>query len=681
MYNSWNNKVIRVATRPSNLAIKQVEEIFSDYPELQYKIIPIESFGDKHKNISLIDNNIEDFFTRELDNALITGDADIAIHSAKDLPFPLSEKLQILALSRALDQTDSIVSQNRQKLSELPPCPKIGTSSLLRKSELLKIRSDIQIISIRGTIEERIQQVYEGSVDAVIIASCALKRLGLENLTAEVLPFETHPLQGHLAILSKQDNSGLKSLFSDKDIRKNYGKVSLIGFGPGDPGLLTISGLEKLQLADIIYYDDLLNSNFLDVLNAEKYYVGKRKGKHSYNQLEINKLLYKSVISGKKVVRLKGGDPMLFAHGGEEIEFLQKYLVETEVVPGITAALAASAYTKIPLTHRDLSSSVTFLTGHSQTDTDVPVSGTLVYYMGASNLPLIAKKLILKGWSPDTLVLMVYNVSDHNQEEHITTLLEAETETKPYKTPLIVIIGDVIKLKRNQSGIIKKPTLLITGSDPGIFTKYGRVKHIPFIELKALKDYSHLKLIIGDLHKFQWIIFTSRYAVQFFFSTLHIFKRDSRYLAAISIASIGASTTAELFQFGIVPDLQPENESSLGLTELFKQKNIRRKQILIPRSNIALPVLPDGLKKLNNEVTIITIYENAVPDKVPEIIPEEYNYIVFTSPSCVENFFRFHDYTKFYNQKFIVHGIETMRKLITYNFDISNTIMKESFIL
>ena len=481
--------------------------------------------------------------------------------------------------------------------------------------------------------------------------------------------------------MSKKNNPGLRSIFSEKDIRKKYGKVWLIGFGPGDPGLLTLRGSEILQLADIIYYDDLINSNFLNNFKAEKSYVGKRKGKHSYSQLEINKLLYNSATSGKNVVRLKGGDPMLFAHGGEEIEYLQKYLVETEVVPGITSALAAAAYAKIPLSHRDLASSVTILTGHSITDISVPESGTLVYYMGASNLNLISAKLILKGWLQDTPVLTIYNVSNNDQEEHITTLGVAANETQPYKTPLIVIIGDVIKLKRNQAHLIKKPTFLVTGTNPEGFMKYGRIKHSPFIKIQHLNDYSHLKPIIDDLQKFQWIIFTSRYAVKYFFNILHNFFRDSRHLAGISIASIGKSTSAELSGYGILPDLEPEDESSTGLTDLFTQNNIRNKQILIPRSDITSKILPDGLKYLNNEVTIITVYENVLPDVIPGINPDEYEYIVFNSPSCIENFYRFHDYTQFCNQKFIVQGIETMKKLNAYNFNKSNIITKQTFIL
>jgi len=230
----------------------------------------------------------------------------------------------------------------------------------------------------------------------------------------------------------------------------SLGQVWLVGFGPGDPDLLTVKGLKLLKSANIIFYDDLTNKEFLLKFKAEKVYVGKRKGQHSHEQDEINRLLYEAALAGKKVVRLKGGDPMLFAHGGEEIEYLRSRFIKVDVVPGVTAALAAAAFANIPLTHRGISSSVTFSTGHSKTDINVPRSGTLVYYMGASNLHKIAEEVIAKGWNVETPVLLVYNASAPDQKEYYTTLQEVTDFPQSYKTPLIIIIGDVVKLRQNR---------------------------------------------------------------------------------------------------------------------------------------------------------------------------------------------------------------------------------------
>jgi len=374
--NQLNDSLIqlRVASSTSNLALKLVEEVFAIFPELNYELVPIQSLGDKNKHVSFIKNRVSDYFTRELDIALLSNEADIVVHSAKDLPYPLPNGLEVIALFESFDKTDG-----------------------------------------------------------------------------------THPLQGHLALVAKIGNHKAKELFTNKDIRHNYGKVWLVGFGPGDPGLLTIKGLELIQTADIIYYDDLINQEFLAKFNVEKIYVGKRKGKHSFEQTDINQLLYKSAISGKMVVRLKGGDPMIFAHGGEEIEYLRRNLIQVSVVPGITAALAAAAFTGIPLTHRGLASRVTFTTGHSKNNLDVPTSGTLVYYMSGSNLPTIAIEAIRKGWQPNTPVLLVYNVSNKDQEEQYTTLQQVIDYPKIYKTPIIIIIGDVVKLKTQTFETIEKP--------------------------------------------------------------------------------------------------------------------------------------------------------------------------------------------------------------------------------
>jgi uroporphyrin-III C-methyltransferase len=228
--------------------------------------------------------------------------------------------------------------------------------------------------------------------------------------------------------------------------------VYLVGFGPGDPDLLTVKGLKLLRSAHIIFHDDLLNKEFLAKFKGEKVYVGKRKGKHSVEQDEINQLLYEAALTGKKVVRLKGGDPMLFAHGGEEIEYLRSRFIQVDVVPGVTAALAASAFTNIPLTHRGISSSVMFATGHNKNDIQVPQSGTLVYYMGASNLHHIASEVVRKGWDIETPVLLVYNVSGSDQKEYYTTLREVTDYSENYKTPLIMIIGEVVRLRSTRLG-------------------------------------------------------------------------------------------------------------------------------------------------------------------------------------------------------------------------------------
>ncbi len=213
------SKALRVTARGSKLSLIQVDEVFKRFPETAYRLLTKKSYGDKHKKISLLNGEApDDMFTRELDEALLNDKADIAIHSAKDLPEHLHPDLEVIALYEAFDKTDSLVSKNNIPLKDLPAGSSVGTSSPLRRKELLEIRPDLEVVGIRGCIEERIQQVRTGKIDAVIVATCALKRLGMENEISEILPFSTHPMQGRLAITAKKGRENLKKLFSKGSI-------------------------------------------------------------------------------------------------------------------------------------------------------------------------------------------------------------------------------------------------------------------------------------------------------------------------------------------------------------------------------------------------------------------------------------------------------------------------------
>lgn len=222
------------------------------------------------------------------------------------------------------------------------------------------------------------------------------------------------------------------------------GKVILVGFGPGDPELLTVKGLRTLERADIIFYDDLTNEEYLQNFKAGKVYVGKRSGKHSHNQDEINELIYQATLKHGLVVRLKGGDPMIFAHGREEIDFLKSRGVEVEVIPGISSAVAMASLTQIPLTHRGVARSVAFVLGHFS-KTLTPNADTLVYYMGGSRLGDIATGLISEGRPSDTPVALVSNVSLPNQKTVFSTLGEL-TDAVCHDTPVLIVVGNVVGL-------------------------------------------------------------------------------------------------------------------------------------------------------------------------------------------------------------------------------------------
>lgn len=702
------NKKIRVIARGSRLSRLQVEEVFKYFPELAYEIKYLESYGDKNQQISLLNGEAPaDIFTRELDDAIRQGDADIAIHSAKDLPYPLPEDMEVIALFPAFDTTDSLVSRDHKKLAELPAGSIIGTSSPLRKKGLNELRPDLTIKGIRGCIEDRVQQVKDGKYDAAIVATCALKRLGMEDEIAEILPFPTHPLQGFLAITAKKEsaanrNTGgtkvpadlqsdvkqaissqaLKQAFASKSILDKQGSVSLIGFGPGDPDLLTIKAAKAIDAADIIFYDDLIDDSYLTDKKAEKIYVGKRAGYHHKEQADINRLLLEAAREGKNVVRLKGGDPMIFAHGSEEIEFLENNLIKVNVIPGITTASALAASQKISLTHRDFSSSVALVSGHTPQPV-TPDAETLVYYMGAKQLQAIATQLIdEEGWAFNTPVLLTYNVSRQDEQTFETTLWELRNgEKKDLPTPLIALIGNVAGLKHHQASDIK-PTLY-TGTLPDIEKRNADYTYTPLIEINnssifslkdALYDEENYEYYKGkglawnddDEKKPKYVVFTSQHSIS---STIEcipeLLEEQENYI----FISIGDTTTEALHNTGIKDVIQVEEDNRFGIIKWFEKEkekydeaNARYEDIIYPHSSLSPEDIPLALQELGFSVKSFVAYKNVMPEHPRLVNLNHFKRIVFTSPSTIDNFIKLYGKLP-ENTEFITRGPITQKHL------------------
>ena len=704
------NKKIRVIARGSRLSRLQVEEVFKNFPELAYEIKYLESYGDKNQQISLLNGEAPaDIFTRELDDAIRQGDADIAIHSAKDLPYPLPEDIEVIALFPAFDTTDSLVSRDHRKLAELPAGSIIGTSSPLRKKGLNELRPDLTIKGIRGCIEERVQQVKDGKYDAAIVATCALKRLGMEDEITELLPFPTHPLQGFLAITAKKGSQALQQAFASKSILNKQGSVSLVGFGPGDPDLLTIKAAKAIDAADIIFYDDLIDDSYLADKKAEKIYVGKRAGYHHKEQADINRLLLEAAREGKNVVRLKGGDPMIFAHGSEEIEYLESNLIKVNVIPGITTASALAASQKISLTHRDFSSSVALVSGHTPQPV-TPDAETLVYYMGAKQLQTIATQLIDKeGWAFNTPVLLTYNVSRPDEQTYETTLWNLRNgEMQNLPTPLIALIGYVAGLKHHQASDIK-PTLY-TGTLPAIEKRKADYTYTPLIEIsyhpsyftKILEDNycehydgkSFTEYCEWDESQALYYIFTSQYGVQ---ATLDYYDLILKEQEEHVFISIGDTTTEALHKAGVKDVIQVEQDNRYGVIEWFKKEKERldaarpqyehsfelfekmdldnydheladfvyryeNRLVFYPHSSLSPEDIPLALQELGFNVLSAVVYNNELPKNPRRVNLNHFKRIVFTSPSTIDNFIKLYGKLP-ENTEFITRGPITQAHL------------------
>ena len=629
--------MLKILSRASRLAQLQVAEVMDQLPDAVYSLETINSYGDNHLDVSLLSNTKADIFTDAIDAALLNGKGDIAIHSAKDLPYPLASGLEVIALTKCLDNSDSLVSRHNELLKELKSGAKVGTSSPARRDALLALRPDLQVVSIRGTIEQRIAQVDNGTVDALIVATCALKRLGIQARAVEVLPFPAHPLQGNLAVVARRGSPCLRALFYPVDCRKTFGKVWLVGAGPGDPELLTLKAQKLIKSADVIYYDDLIDSSIVESCQGEKVYVGKRNANHSKEQGEINELLYESALKGNRVVRLKGGDPFIFGRGGEEVDYLRQRFIPVEVVPGISSVQAAAASTQVPLTLRGVSDSLQLISGHSAKNAGSNLKPTVAVYMGASNAAQVGDRLRTEGFTNSTPVTLVHNSSMASEHSSLTTVGDLGLCQK--SSPLMMIVGDVGKDRQ------LPPRILYTGLDATTCMLDGNVVSYSLIRTEQI-DFVRV-----NLEEYAGIIFTSKTAVRIFCSHYSLKK--------LSIYAIGKQTADEIVKCGYpVAGVAPEPDSD-SFKKMLEQ--IPHGRLLYPCSAISHNALHQ-----NPLIQPLPVYQTN-PVSQPKVDLSGFSAIVFSSPSTVDSFFRIYEtisdhcaiyvYGKFTRQKLLSCGV------------------------
>ena len=444
-------------------------------------------------------------------------------------------------------------------------------------------------------------------------------------------------------------------------------KVYLVGAGPGDPGLITVKGKECIQNADVIIYDYLASPALLNYArkSAELIYVGKKGGDHTLSQEEINALIVDKAKSGGIVCRLKGGDPFIFGRGGEEAEVLFKEELSFEVVPGVTSAIAAAAYAGIPLTHRQLTSTLAFVTGHEDPDkeeTSINWSslasgiGTLVFFMGVKNLPNITRNLINHGKSADTPVALIQWGTTSSQKTVTGTLdkIAEKARTAGIKAPAIIVIGDVVHLRNKLKWFEQRPLLgkriVVTrarqqASDlVGLLFDLGaECLEYPTIKIMPPKDLEPVKQAVENLSAYDWIVFTSVNGVDYFFEQLFAAGKDVRALGRMKTAAIGPATAGRLREFGLTSDIIPKTYRAESVIEAFKDQQLKDKKILLPRAAAARPILPKELKKMGAEVEEIPAYETlkvteSTDDLVQQLQDRRIDLITFTSSSTVKNF-------------------------------------------
>ena len=449
---------------------------------------------------------------------------------------------------------------------------------------------------------------------------------------------------------------------------KKTRKVYLVGAGPGDPGLITVRGKMLLEKAEVVFYDYLASPKLLKHVptSSERIYVGKKGNcKHAHTQEEINQMLVDHARAGKMVVRLKGGDPFIFGRGGEEIQELHAEGIDFEIVPGVTSATAAATYAGIPITHRDYTASVAFLTGHesptkersnldwSKLATGV---GTIVVYMGIKNLPIIVDKLISHGRDPETPVAVVRWASTPEQRSVVGTLATITDVVREngIMPPSLIIVGEVVNL-RGVIGWYEKRLLfgkkiivnrtreqasdLVAGLE-----EYGaNCLEYSTINILPVDSYEILDSELERLEEYHWILFTSLNSVKYFFERLLAKGLDARDLKGPDIAAVGRSTAELLLHYGVKADLIPKVFTGEGLAESLLDQGVEGRNILIPRAQQGREILPETLRGAGAQVTIAPVYKNCPAEGDRERLRKEFqdgcvDMITFTSSSTVRNF-------------------------------------------
>jgi uroporphyrinogen III methyltransferase/synthase len=441
------------------------------------------------------------------------------------------------------------------------------------------------------------------------------------------------------------------------------GVVYLVGAGPGDPGLMTARSLELIAAADAIFYDRLIPPGALAGArpDAELVYVGKQPGVPSVPQEEIGGRLVAAAGEGKSVVRLKGGDPFVFGRGGEEGEDLRAAGVEFEVVPGVTAGVAATAYAGIPVTHRDEASAVAFVTGHedpekAETALDWEAlgrfPGTLVFYMGVKRLAENAAALIAAGRDPGEPAAAIEKGTMAGQRTVEVTLgtIAAAVEREQVKAPALIVVGAVAGRRERLAWLERRPLhgrrVLVTraraqasGLAATLRDLGAEVVELPAIRIEPRLEAPEVREAVSRLGEYALVCLTSPNGVRLLFEAMAAAGLDSRALAGATVAAIGPGTAAALANKGIVADVVPERFVAEGLIEAFDGVDVDGARVLLARAAEARDVLPEHFRAKGADLDVVGLYETVREEPCQQAVElaEGADYLTFTSSSTVRN--------------------------------------------
>ncbi len=441
------------------------------------------------------------------------------------------------------------------------------------------------------------------------------------------------------------------------------GIVELVGAGPGDPGLLTCLGREALARADVVVYDHLVHPRLLDLAppDALRIFAGKRAGHCALAQDEINALLLRHAREGKRIVRLKGGDPFVFGRGAEEAEFLHLHEVPFRVVPGVTAGVGVTAYAGLPITHRDAASAVAFVTGHddpaaagSRLDwaSLAAFSGTLVVYMGVSRVGALCETLIQHGRPGATPAAMVEAGTLPRQKTVEGTLedLPGRVVEAGLRPPALLVIGEVVRRRPalawferlplfGQRVVVTRPGDEAARASADLESLGAEALIAPTVVIRPLEDFQRLDATIQRLDQFDWLVFTSGNGVRHFLDRLDVLGLDLRAVGRLKLAAIGPVTAETLAKYRLRADLVPESYRSEALAEALLPK-VAGRRVLLARADRGRTVLKDELSRVAH-VEQIAVYRNvdapAIPaDVLDRIHKGTVDWVTLTSSAITE---------------------------------------------
>gem|GEM_PF-575183 len=568
---------IRIASRQSPLALLQVDEALDALrphlpTELVIERLSASTIGDHDLTTPLTDASIpDDFFTRELDTILLVGDADMVVHSAKDLPADIPAGIEVACLLPAADIRDVLVM--KPGASGEPTV--IGTSSARREAYIRERWPDAAVQPIRGSIQQRLEQIDAepgpdgaNAFDALITAACAMDRLELADRITSYLPYDPTPDQGRLAVTVRTPVAGSPTESADRellaalrraDIRRRAGLVVLLGC-PADLTLLPQRARNYLAAADLVLHDRLVPTSLIDELGDRAVSVGKTGGEPSIPQSEIHRRLLNEAESGKLVVRLHGGEPGILGHLGETLEFLSGWRIRCDVIPAVSAAQTTAAHARTALTHRHAGRSITFRSGHggyADQPLPGPDQGHQAIYMGVGQRERITNELLAAGWPAETSTIVGERIGYEDEAIHYLKL--RELATAELATPAVILVGPV--------GFPHLGYTLFTGTDPEIFLRYGPLLNFPLIRLVGRPLAERQAAFAAALPEIDGIIFPSRFAVGCVIEALFASgasgasgsSGDVRQLAGKRLLAVGPATAAALAEHGLRADAAPDN--------------------------------------------------------------------------------------------------------------------------